>query len=235
MNSRFKYREDLVYPELESHTSDDGDRIYLTPTGWAPSVTTIISTLPHPGLDKWRNRVGEEEAERVSEEARNIGTHVHDMLECYVRSVDYELKNTPEEKLAKNMFTAVKMMGLRNLQEVWGIEVSLFYENLFAGRTDLVGVYEEKPSIIDYKTGRYFKRNEWIEDYKLQVASYAICHDYLFPEEEIEQCVLLIGTRANPDYKVLPNCQRVVIGKDELQYWKERWIRVLEDYYNLGK
>lgn len=231
MNPRFKYR-DIPYPNLKSDTAEDGTRVYYTPVGAAPSVTTIISTLPHPGLDEWRERVGEEEAERVSKEARDIGTCMHDMLEAYVRDVPYEKKEIPEEAMAKKMFAAVRMMGLRDLQEIWGIEVALYYENLYAGRTDLVGRYFGKPSIIDYKTAKYFKKDEWIEDYKLQTAAYAIAHDELFPDEEpIEQCVLLIGTRPNPDYRIPPKCQRVVIESAEMEEYKDRWLEVLEGYH----
>lgn len=231
MNPRFKYRDHIEYPSLESHTADSGDRVYCTPTGWAPSVTTIISSLPHPGLDEWRERVGEEEAERVSKEARDIGTCMHDMLEAYVRDVPYEAKELPEEAIAKKMFAAVRMMGLRDLEEIWGIEVALHYYNLYAGRTDLVGVYSGKPSIIDYKTAKYFKKAEWIEDYKLQVAAYAIAHDELFPDESIEQAVLLLGTRPNPDYRVPPKCQRVYIDRDELEVYKLKWADVMEAYH----
>jgi len=231
MNKRFRYR-DLSYPTLESDTTSNGERVYYTPMGAAPSVTTIISTLPHPGLDEWRERVGEEEADRVSKEAASIGTCMHDMLESYVRDVQYPETNTPEEAIAKKMFAAVRMMGLRDLQEIWGIEVALYYENLYAGRTDIVGVYSGKPSIIDYKTSKYFKKDEWIEDYKLQTAAYAICHDELFPDiEPIEQCVLLLGTRPNPEYRVPPKCQRVIIEKDEMEEYKDRWLGVLEEYH----
>jgi genome maintenance exonuclease 1 len=233
MNTRFKYREELIYPSLESITSPDGSRVYNTPYGPAPSVTTIISTLSNPGLDEWRERVGEEEAERVSQEARNIGTCMHNMLEAYVRDVPYQKVLTTEENIAKKMFTAVRMMGLRDLQEVWGIEVALHYESLYAGRTDLVGVYSGKRSIIDYKTAKYFKKADWITDYKIQTAAYAIAHDELFPKEPpIEQCVLLIGTRPNPEYRIPPKCQREIIDFSEMDRYKDRWLEVLEEYHS---
>ncbi len=231
MNPRFKYRDHLTYPTIESLTRDDGSRVYYTPTGDAPSVTTILATLPHPGLDDWRERVGEEEAARVSKEATDIGNCMHNMLEAYVRDVSYEAIEIPEEKIAKKLFKPVRMMGLRPLQEVWGIEVALHYDNLFAGRTDLVGVYADLPTIIDYKSAKYFKKAEYLEDYKLQVSAYSLAHDTMFPSETIEQAVLLIGTRPNPEYKVPPNYQRVVIPRDELESYKDRWIEVLDGYY----
>ncbi len=231
MKARFKYSDAVPYPEMESHTADNGSRVYFTPAGRAPSVTTILSTLPHPGLDEWRERVGEEEAERVSKEATDIGSAMHDMLEAYVRGVEFEPKGIPEEKIAAKMFRAVRMLGLRQLSEVWGIEVPLYYESLYAGRTDLVGVYKDKPSIIDYKTAKYFKKGEWIEEYKLQTAAYAIAHDWMFPEFRMEQAVLLLGTRPNPEYHVPPKCQIVTIGTEELETWKDKWVDVLDGYY----
>jgi len=205
--------------------------VYTTPTGPAPSVTTILSTIPHPGLDESRERVGEEEAARVSLEATDIGSAMHDMLEAYVRKEPFKPRGIPEEAIAKKMFAAVRMMGLRGLDEVWGIEVPLYYENLYAGRTDLVGVYNDKASIIDYKTAKYFKKDEWIQDYFMQTAAYAIAHDWMFPDFEIEQAVLIIGTRPNPDYNVPPKCQIVTVNTEDLEIHKDKWIDVLDGYY----
>jgi ATP-dependent exoDNAse (exonuclease V) beta subunit len=229
--SRFKYVNDIIYPEMESVTAASGSRVYTTPYGPAPSVTTILSTLPHPGLDEWRERVGEEEANRVSKEATDIGSAMHDMLEAYVRKEEFQPKGIPEEAIANKMFRAVRMLGLRALDEVWGIEVPLYYEDLYAGRTDLVGVFNGKPSIIDYKTAKYFKKDEWIQDYFLQTAAYAIAHDWMFPDYEIEQAVLIIGTRPNPEYNVPPKCQIVTVETADLEINKDKWVDVLDGYY----
>ena len=231
MPDRFLYTDKIPYPPMESETAADGSRVYATPSGPCPSVTTILSTLPHPGLDEWRERVGEEEAARVSKEATDIGSSMHDMLEAYVRGVAYEQKGIPEEAIANKMFRAVRMMGLRKLQEVWGIEVALHYDDLYAGRTDLVGVYDGVLSIIDYKTAKYFRRDEWVEDYKLQTAAYAIAHENMFPDYKLDQSVLLIGTRPNPEYRVPPKCQIIVIEKEELEVYKDKWVDVVEGYY----
>jgi len=228
--SRFKYSDAINYPEMESVTAESGSRVYATPSGPAPSVTTILSTIPHPGLHEWRERVGEEEAARVSLEATDIGSAMHDMLEAYVRKVPFEPRGIPEEAIAKKMFAAVRMMGLRGLDEVWGIEVPLYYEDLYAGRTDLVGVYNGKPSIIDYKTAKYFKKDEWIHDYYLQTAAYALAHDWMFPDFKIEQAVLLIGTRPNPEYNVPPKCQIVTVDAERMEGFKDEWVEVLSGF-----
>ena len=79
---------------------------------------------------------------------------------------------------------------------------------------------------------RYTRKQEWIVDYKLQTAAYSIAHDWMFPEmPPIEQCVLLIGVRPNPEYRIPPKCQIVVIGKDELEEYKDKWVDVLDGYY----
>jgi hypothetical protein len=207
VNSRFKYRDDLSYPGVKSETAEDGSRVYYTPFGPAPSVTTILSTLP-----------------------TDIGNCMHNMLEAYVRDVPYDPVLTDEEEIAKKMFRVVRTLGLRCLDEVWGIEVGLYCENLYAGRTDLVGVFKGKPSIIDYKTAKYFKRSDWIEDYKHQIAAYAIAHEEMFPNVPIEQGVILIGTRPNPAYKVPPKVQRVILDSKELTEYKMGWLDIIDEY-----
>lgn len=232
MNPRFKYHNDIEYPKMESHTSADGKRVYYTPFGPAPSVTTIISSLPHPGLDAWRERVGDEEADRVCEEAKLIGTHMHDMLEAYLRGQTYERQMTPEDSMAAKMFRCVRMLGLRGLQEVWGLEVGVYCHDLWAGTTDLVGVYEGVPSIIDYKTSIFWKRDEYIEDYRYQIAAYAIAHEEMLGSEfAIKQGIILISTRPNVQYGIPPKLQKVVIREDELQSYKLKWMDIVEEYH----
>jgi genome maintenance exonuclease 1 len=231
MNYRYKYFTGITYPELESNTAENGWRVYETPLGSAPSVTTILSCLPHPGLDKWRKRVGEEEANRVSKEATDIGSAMHDMLESFVRGEPIIPPSTPEGEMADDMFRVVKTIGLLQLQEVWGIEVALHCHDLYAGRTDLIGKYDGKLSIIDYKTSKRYKKDEWLEDYKCQLSAYAIAHETMFPEYEIEQAVILIGTRPNPKYRVLPNIQKCVIDKEELFEYKVKWMDIVQDFY----
>lgn len=222
------------YPKMESHTAETGSRVYYTPAGEAPSVTTILSTLPHPELDAWRERVGEEEADRISKEATTIGTYMHDRLEFFVRGEKYiEPEGYNEElmSISKKMFQVVKLFGLFGLDKVWGIEEALHYEDLYAGRTDLVGIYKGKPSIIDYKTSKFFKATEYLENYKLQLAAYTIAHEWMFPEVEFTQGVLLIGTRPNPEYRKTAEVQVIIIPEEELDVYKIKWTEVLDGFY----
>ena len=118
MSRKFEFTNHLTYPEIESHTSDSGSREYYTEDGAAASVTTILSTLPHEGLDEWRERVGDEEADRISLEATIIGSAMHDMLEHHVLGTVGNFEDTPEVRMAKKMFKMVKMTGLRGLTKI---------------------------------------------------------------------------------------------------------------------
>ncbi len=231
MNKRFKYRTDLVYPEMESETLPNGKRTYQTPEGPATSVTTILATLPHPELDAWRERVGEVEAFIVSKEATDMGTCMHDRLEAYVKDEEYVDTGIPEEVFAKQMFQIVRTIGLSRLNEIWGIEEALYCHSLYAGRTDLIGVYNRIPSIIDYKTSKFFKKAEYIEAYKLQIAAYCIAHDEMFGDLGIRQGVLLIGTRPNPEYKIPANLQRIIIPEAEMHEYKIKWMDIVENFH----
>jgi len=231
MNKRFKYRTDLIYPEMESETLPNGKRTYYTPDGPATSVTTILSSLPHPELDAWKERVGEGEAFRISKEATDIGNCMHNRLEAYVKDEEYVDTGIPEEAFAKRMFQMVKTTGLARVNEIWGVEEALYCHSLYAGRTDLIGVYNKIPSIIDYKTSKYFKKDTYIENYKLQTAAYNIAHDEMFGDLGIRQGVLLIGTRPNPEYNVPAKLQRVIIPEDEMQEYKLKWMDIVEEFH----
>ena len=216
---------------MESHTAESGERQYLTPNGPAPSVTTILSTLPNPGLDEWRERVGEEEAKRVSKEATTIGSYMHDMLESSLKKEDFQRDGSDLEKMAAKMFRAINLYGLRYLDEVWGIEVPLHYEDLYAGRTDLVGVFKGKPSIIDYKTTKFFKHPDHIKNYKRQIALYSMAHEWMFPDSKFEQGVLLFASRPNENFNKTAHCQVVVIDRKEMKDFRIEAIEILLGYY----
>lgn len=219
------------YPELSSVTNPDGKRQYMTPDGPAPSVTTILGTLPNPELDAWRERVGEEEANRISKEATTIGSYMHDMLEQFMLNRKYEKSLDPLEAIALKMFQPVRLIGLKDLNEVWGVEVALHVSNIYAGRSDLIGVYKKRPSVIDYKTSIYPKPPKHLEKYKLQAALYALAHDTMFSPEKLKQAVLLIGIRPNMERNVAANCQVVIVDEDELRFYQDKAIEILVDFY----
>jgi hypothetical protein len=218
------------YPELSSVTNPDGKRQYMTPDGPAPSVTTILGTLPNPELDAWRERVGEEEANRISKEATTIGSYMHDMLEQFMLNRKYEKGLDPLEAIAAKMFQPVRLIGLKDLNEVWGVEVALHVSNIYAGRSDLIGVYKKRPSVIDYKTSIYPKPPKHLEKYKLQTAAYAVANEHL-TGQSLDQGVLLIGIRPNLERNVPANCQVVIMDQAEMDHYKVKWAEVLEGFY----
>lgn len=230
MNPKFKHRSDIPYIEMEAETKPTG-RTYFTPEGPAKSVTTILGTLPHPHLDEWRERLGHEEADRIKQEAADIGSCMHNMLEAYVKDVPYEKVNTPEEKQAVPLFKYIRMQGLRDLNEVWGVEVAVHMHTLYAGRMDLVGVYKKIPSIIDYKNALRHKQDEWIKDYKMQLAAYALAHDHMYGDLGIKQGVILIGVRGNEKFRKPVSIQRVILDEEELHENKIKWMQVVENFH----
>jgi hypothetical protein len=111
--------------------------------------------------------------------------------------------------------------------EIWGSEVTLYYPGLYAGATDLCGVYQGRESIVDFKQTNKPKRDEWITDYKLQMAAYAMAHDYVYGTN-IEQGVILMCT---------PDCffQRFIINGQDFRNWKGEWLRRVDQYYENRK
>lgn len=232
MDTPFPIVNRYNYPKLDAVTLKTG-RTYLTPQGHnVPSVTTILNIIPKQGLIDWRNRIGDEAADEIVEEACDIGTTMHDMLEGYVSNFLQGRPNNPpetdNEKIAYKMADTITKYGLEDLNTVWGIEEALFCENLYAGRTDLIGIYKGKSAIIDYKSSRMFKKPEWIENYKMQLAAYNFCHHSMF-DEEMETGVLLIAIRPGP--RNTQNIQRVILNKSEMEKYKDKWLDLVTRYY----
>ena len=164
---------DLGYKDLECETQPSG-RKYVSPDGKAyPSVTTVLKHLGEDAIRAWRERVGEEEANKVSTRASRRGTSVHTMLEKYVNN-DKDYKDGVMPDILATASQVFKTLE-ENVDEVWGQELALYSDHLnMAGRVDLVGVWNGTPSIIDYKTSRRLKKKEQITSYFLQCTAYAI-------------------------------------------------------------
>jgi genome maintenance exonuclease 1 len=166
-----------------SRVDTEAGRRYICPLSGnhLASVTTILSqTGDKSGLDAWRDRVGEEEAKKQCREAAGLGSLMHTHLECHIMNIPRPTGNNMVRLMAKQMADVVIERGLTNVSEVWGIEKGLWYPDLYAGTTDLVGVYGSAPAIMDYKTSKKIKKEEHIEDYKLQIAAYALSHNEIY-------------------------------------------------------
>jgi hypothetical protein len=159
--------------EMNAVTTDTG-RKYKTPEGVnLPSITTVLSILSRDSIAKWRKRVGEAEANRISTRASGRGTRVHEICEKYVNNEpDFKNGYTPD---IIQSFLDLKPILDDRLTEVWAQEAPLYSNHLgVAGRVDCVGIFDGKPSIIDYKTSMKPKRLDWIKNYFMQEAAYAI-------------------------------------------------------------
>lgn len=187
--------EKYDYKDLKKQ--EGPSRSYLTPDGEAlPSVTTILSrTKDKTFLKEWRARVGEKQAEKIISDSSQIGTALHLYIEHYVNEHAY--KDLTDIGIQAGKMAQVIIDhddGLKKVSEVWGSEVHLYYPGKFAGTTDMVGVYDGRPTIIDFKQTNRPKKREWVQDYLMQLAAYAMAHNKLF-DTEIDQGVVLMCSR----------------------------------------
>jgi len=183
------------YNYADLKRQDGAVRLYLTPDGESlPSVTTVLSkTKDKSGLDRWRQRVGEKKAEKIIADSARIGTALHLYIEHYVNGHGYK-DLTDVGKKAQTMAQVIIDEGLKDVTEIWGSEVHLYYPGKYAGTTDMVGLYKGRPAIIDFKQTNKPKKREWVQDYLMQLAAYAHAHNNLF-NTEIDQGVVLMCSR----------------------------------------
>jgi genome maintenance exonuclease 1 len=190
---RNKYFEHKPLPRLEiPRTEIDGKRYYITPSGDKyRSVTTILSQLSKEGIQAWREKVGDVEANRISSTASRRGTKLHTMMEDYVGNVeDFALAKLPT---TTSLFLDLQPYVDQNVEEVYGIEYPLYSDRLrAAGTSDLICKYAGKYTILDYKTSGKQKKEKWIENYFIQSTAYALMCKERY-DLDIEQIVILIA------------------------------------------
>jgi len=220
-----KWNKQFIYPKTV-RSKIDGIRKYSIGEEKLPSVTAILNKTQDPSkiesLKKWKARVGEVEAERIKNTAATRGTAMHSYLEHYVKGGNVlDLSDVGRE--ARNMAEVIIEKGFPDLEEVWGVECTLFYPGLYAGQTDMCGIYQGRESIIDFKQSNKPKRAEWIGDYKLQLVAYATAHDCIFGTN-IEQGVILMCTPDN-------YFQRFIVNGSEFREYKWKWLQKISDYY----
>jgi hypothetical protein len=222
-----KWNKKYIYPTSTRSLLNDV-RVYDVSQEKLPSVTTILSaTQPQDKLEslaKWKAKVGEVEADRIKNTAANRGTIMHSILEGYILEKEV-LDMTEAGVQAHSMAKTIIDKGLPDLEEIWGSEVVVSYPGLYAGATDLVGVYMGRDSIIDFKQSNKPKRIEWITDYKLQMVAYAMAHNYVHGSE-IEQGVILMCTPDN-------FFQRFIINGSEFRALSHEWLARVDAYYKV--
>ncbi len=220
-----KHNNCYIYPKTVREAID-GQRHYDTGKEKLPSVTTILkateSEEKKKSLADWAARIGEEAAEKVKSDAAERGTAMHKILERYVKESGY-LDLTKVGLQAHNMAIRVIEQGLCNISEYYGIECTLFYPGLYAGQTDMVGIHKGSDAIIDFKQTNKPKRNEWITDYKLQLAAYAMAHNYMH-KTEITKGVIMMCSKDN-------YYQEFVVEGDEFKNYQHQWLGKVSKYY----
>ena len=204
---------------------ETGKRVYEISNYRLPSVTTILGATKNTDfLKKWKAKVGTQEADRIKNHSSNRGTSMHKFLESYVEGVGYDdLTGIGQE--ARPMANKIIEKGLSNVTEYYGSEVTLFYPWVYAGSTDLVCNHNGLDTIIDFKQSNRPKKEEWIEDYYLQISAYAMAHDYVYGSQ-IQQGVIMVCT---PDLYY----QEFRVTDHELRTWKHRFLKRLDMYHDL--
>ena len=220
-----KWNKLYEYPKSMRSLVND-ERHYEVGSSKLPSVTTILAATQsdekRASLEAWKNKVGGIEADRIKNTAANRGTAMHSYLEMHLNGENL-LDLTIEGLAARSMAQTIIDKGLTELHEIWGNEVVLYYPELYAGQTDLCGVYQGRDSIIDFKQSNKPKKDEWIEDYKLQLAAYATAHDCVYGTK-IEQGVILMCTPDN-------FFQRFIINGAQFREYKWKWLDKVDHYY----
>ena len=220
-----KWNKKFQYPS-STRSLINNKRHYDVGEEKLPSVTTILSATQSDekkaSLARWTQSVGEDQAVKIRDQAAERGTVMHRILEGYLLSqnhADFSDLGQQAGSMAKNILES----GIRgHLDEIWGSEITVYYPGLYAGATDLAGVYEGRESIIDFKQSNKPKRKEWIEDYFIQLAAYAMAHNHIYGTQ-IQSGIILMCTKDN-------YFQKFVVKDKEFQQYMFKWLERVGRY-----
>lgn len=208
---------------VRHYTCPDGSKV--------ASVTAILAATKEKkdkdALDNWRKRVGYAKAEEISKSASSRGTRMHSFLENYiVNDIIGQPGTNPFSIESHAMANHVIENILSKVTEFYASEANLYFPRLWAGTTDLIGLYEGEIFLGDFKQANRRKEESWIEDYKMQISAYLISHDYLF-DTKINRGIIMICT---PPPNML--YQQFEIQGLELERYKEKWWKKVEQFYS---
>jgi genome maintenance exonuclease 1 len=203
-------------------------RVYQTPDGETlPSVTTILgATKDMTALNEWKKRIGEEKANQITREAAGVGTAMHSNLERFIAGLQRQPGNNPVHVQANKMADVIIENGLKDMQEIWAMEQSLYFPGLYSGTTDLVGIYKGNPSVCDYKQTNKPKKEEWVDDYKIQLTAYIMAHNEVYGTDIQEGHVFMCSRDLQ--------YQQFDLWPDEFSHWQEQWLKKVEEFYTTG-
>ena len=204
----------------------NGGRHYDIGNTKLPSVTTILSACQSDekkaSLAAWKAKMGDKIADQIRDRAAARGTAMHTYLEHYLDGTGYK-DLTTLGKQAEVMANKIIESGLGDLEELWGLETTLYYPDLYAGATDVVGVYGGQPAIIDFKQSNKPKRREWIMDYFEQLGAYAMAHNQVYGTK-IQSGIVLMCTK---DFMF----QKFEVSGREFVGHQHAFLRKVDQYY----
>jgi hypothetical protein len=223
------FRSKYVYKRLERLDRSSGRVYRADPDDMPmPSVTTILdATKDKSHLKDWEDRVGKEEAERVRNDSATVGTHMHNVIERLLLNRPLEVPRTWLHVKGYRMGHQLIEHFFPHVDEVWGAEVSLYVPNTYAGTSDCVGIYKGKPCIMDFKQTNRPKKREWIEDYFLQLAAYAVAHDRVHGTKIDQGTIMMMSQGGEPQ-------EFITVGR-EFDGYKDKWWRRVEQYQKRGQ
>ncbi len=228
INKPMEWNKKFTYPR-STRSLINGSRHYSLDGSNLPSVTTILkvtqSEEDKAAIEAWKQRVGHKEANRIKNEASSRGSSMHAYLEQYLLG-KFNLDLLDEEERSKKMANEIIDNGLKDkLSEVWGAEATVYFPGKYAGTADCIGIYEGKESILDFKQSNKPKKEEYIEDYFLQVGAYSLAHNTVY-NSKITQGVILICTvdRLFQDFKIE--------GTDLVKY-QNKFLERVERFYQI--
>ena len=221
-NNKFSYPKSM-------RSIISGSRMYAVNQEKLPSVTSILqatqSEEKKASLANWKARVGVYEANRIKNDASNRGTSMHAFLEKYLLGqLNLELLEAGDDK-SKKMADEIIEQGIKNkLSEIWGTEATLYYPGKYAGTCDACGIYEGQETIIDFKQSNKPKKEEWIEDYYLQLGAYSLAHNVVY-NSRITQGIVLLCTVDNlfQDFR---------IQGTKLEEYQNKFLEKVEQFYH---
>jgi genome maintenance exonuclease 1 len=223
-----QWNNKFFYPK-SMRSMVNGSRMYAVNQEKLPSVTSILqetqSEEKKASLANWKARVGTVEANRIKNDASSRGTSMHAFLEKYLLGqLNLELLEEQDNK-SKKMADEIIEQGIKNkLSEIWGTEATLYYPGKYAGTCDACGIYEGQETIIDFKQSNKPKKEEWIEDYYLQLGAYSLAHNIVY-NSRITQGIVLLCTVDNlfQDFRI----QGV-----KLEEYQNKFLEKVEQFYH---
>ena len=223
-----QWNNKFFYPK-SMRSMINGSRMYAVNQEKLPSVTSILqatqSEEKKASLANWKVRVGTAEANRIKNDASIRGISMHSHLEKYLLGqLNLELLEEEDNK-SKKMADEIIEQGIKNkLSEIWGTEATLYYPGKYAGTCDACGVYEGQETIIDFKQSNKPKKEEWIEDYYLQLGAYSLAHNIVY-NSRITQGIILLCTVDNlfQDFR---------IQGSKLEEYQNKFLEKVEQYYH---